>query len=210
MCNFMSIITKGDAKAIFFDLEQRKTMSQGGGHYSQFEPDSHSSIADYFITNADVRQYKKDFADEYANYGKCDVVNKYEIVKGDSDGQYHLEIDALNKYLPNDSEAMKQWAEQFVLTNEFKEIEAFYLKIEEEKIIKLRQKQKEREMKRNYEKQSYAFDKIRDTYKDAEKATKIEETQKQNEAEYKKLIKSCQSSKGIKSMLPKEFRKFIR
>lgn len=60
MCNFFSCDSTGDGKPLYFDWELRKKVLSG--ELKRYEPDSHTSIADYFGYKAE----------------KEDVLNKYE------------------------------------------------------------------------------------------------------------------------------------
>ena len=60
MCKFFSCVSTGDGKPIYFDWELRKKVLSG--ELKNYEPDSHTSIADYFGYKAE----------------KEDILNKYE------------------------------------------------------------------------------------------------------------------------------------
>ena len=60
MCKFFSCVSTGDGKPMYFDWELRKKVLSG--ELKNYEPDSHTSIADYFGYKAE----------------KEDVLNKYE------------------------------------------------------------------------------------------------------------------------------------
>jgi hypothetical protein len=59
MCQFLSLVSNGDGKPLYFDAKLRKQIRKGKLNY---EPDSHTSIADYFGFKAE----------------KEDKLNKYE------------------------------------------------------------------------------------------------------------------------------------
>lgn len=92
MCNFFSFITKGDGVAIFFPAELRKQMPD------TFSPDSHTSIATYFLGNS--------ISD--------DTVNKYEFVDG------NLVIDTIST--KDDSKLVENWIKEYSKTDEFIEL----------------------------------------------------------------------------------------
>ena len=60
MCKFFSCVSTGNGKPMYFDWELRKKVLSG--ELKNYEPDSHTSIADYFGYKAE----------------KEDVLNKYE------------------------------------------------------------------------------------------------------------------------------------
>ena len=85
MCKFFSLVSTGNGKPIYFDWNLRKKVL--GGTLKDYEPDSHTSIADYF-----------GFKNE-----KEDKLNKYEY----NPFTKRFEIDQLNT--KDDSEKIKKF-----------------------------------------------------------------------------------------------------
>ena len=92
MCKFFSFVSDGRGKVYYFDAKHRRQMPHS------FSPDSHTSIATYFL--------KKPAAD--------DRVNKFEYHAG------MFQIDQIN--VQDDSAAAEAWIESFVKTNEWIEL----------------------------------------------------------------------------------------
>ena len=89
MCNFFSFITKGDGKAIYAGVGDRKKCPNS-------LCDSHSWLA--------YNKYKK-------VVGSCDTVNKYEYVNGE------LIVDQIN--VADDRRLVEKWIKKFSDSSKF-------------------------------------------------------------------------------------------
>ena len=83
MCKFFSCVSTGDGKPIYFDWELRKKVLSG--ELKNYEPDSHTSIADYFGYKAE----KEDILNKY----EYDPINKiFAIDQQNAKIKDHIEI----------------------------------------------------------------------------------------------------------------------
>ena len=98
MCNFFSFTTKGDGKPMYFNADLRKQINEGKLSY---DPDSHTSINDYFGLKG---------KDE-------DKTNKYEFVLSNPN---QFIIDQIN--VKDDSGKCRKWVNKFIRSKEYTKI----------------------------------------------------------------------------------------
>jgi len=70
MCKFFSLVSDGNGKPYYFDWELRKKVLSG--ELKDYEPDSHTSIADYF-------GFKKEKEDKLNKYEYSPFLEKFEV-----------------------------------------------------------------------------------------------------------------------------------
>ena len=98
MCNFFSFTTKGDGVPMYFNAKLRKQISEGKSSYN---PDSHTSINDYFGLKGSAE----------------DKTNKYEFKLGNP---LEFVIDQINT--TDDSVQCRKWINKFIKSKEFNKI----------------------------------------------------------------------------------------
>ena len=98
MCNFFSFTTKGDGIPMYFNAKNRKQIREGALSY---EPDSHTSINDFFGLKGAAE----------------DKTNKYEFKLGNP---HEFVIDQLNT--TDDSGQCRKWINKFIKSKEFNKI----------------------------------------------------------------------------------------
>ena len=98
MCKFFSFTTKGDGVPMYFNSNLRKQISEGKLNYN---PDSHTSINDYFGLKGKAE----------------DNTNKYEFTLGNP---HKFVIDQINT--TDDSGKCQKWINKFFKSKEFSKI----------------------------------------------------------------------------------------
>jgi hypothetical protein len=188
MCKFFSFTTRGYAEYMFFNAQERAAIDQAES--SQYEQDSHSSIADRFITDEELSIV---FKKTGKLLGKCDIVNKYELIPENAadllNTHWRLEVDTLCPLIRNDELEVIKKKDEFIASPEFQAIIQQRMaarSVEEQKRL---EGQAKRVIKMNKERDAYKA-------KQAKLEALIKKTGKFNKT-------------NIKKNLPKNLRKYL-